>query len=96
MTVEESISMWNIEKANINHNTLSKKMLKLYNVVDKYISKGLLLYDEFTKDMINMAVNMVDNDVNTNRLEQIDTMCSKLINKYEDKYKDREPIEGDN
>lgn len=96
MTVEESISMWNIEKDNINHNILSKKMLKLYNVVDKYISKGLLLYDEFTKDMINMAVNMVDNDVNTNRLEQIDTMCSKLINKYEDKYKDRESVEGDN
>lgn len=96
MTVEESISMWNIEKDNINHNILSKKMLKLYNVVDKYISKGLLLYDEFTKDTINMAVNMVDNDVNTNRLEQIDTMCSKLINKYEDKYKDRESVEGDN
>lgn len=100
MTVEESKIMWGIEKASTERNILSGNMAKLYSTVDKYISKGLLLYDEFVSDMIKMATTIIEDcskdRTDSGRLEQIDTLCSDLVKKYEDKYRDKKSPRRDN
>ena len=50
MTKEESIAMWKVEKAHTDKNLLTKKMNKLFDLVEELIMNGDLMYDQFSGD----------------------------------------------
>ena len=77
MTIEESKAMWNIEKSNVDQVNFTKGMKALYKAVDKVIENGIITYEDFTNDTVD-------------RVEQIDLMCKRLTERYEEKYNARE------
>lgn len=102
MTKEESIVKWNEEKSSVNFETLYnsyERTRKLFNIVDEYINKGLLMYDEFNNDIIdgitNRIISNTKNNINEDKFQMLDNICGDLIEKYNDKYKNKESLVGD-
>lgn len=101
MTKEESQMMWKIELDNFEqHKELaSKEMKKLYSTVDKVITEGIITYEDFTNDMIDeLTTSIVEqgkNNTEMNRATEVDNICKRLTEKYEEKYKNRESLAGD-
>lgn len=99
MTKEESIVMWNMEKSNVNAAHFTKGMKKLYNEVDTLINNGIITYEDFSGDMLDMVTTMIvdttNKDTQLDRAEQIDYICEQLLNKYAEKHTKVEPVEGD-
>lgn len=100
MTIEESKTMWEVEKNNINLNILPKEVQKLYKLLDKVIEEGVITYEDFTNDTIDelttMTIENTKNNEDPSRQGMIEEMAKRLYKKYEDKYKNRESIVGDN
>lgn len=98
MTKEDSLIQWKLEKAFVQVETLSKPLQKLYAVVDKCINEGVLMYDEFSSDMIdeitNKIINNTKENIDENRAQMVDDICKELTKKYEAKYKNRESLVG--
>ena len=88
MTKEESIAMWKVEKAHTDKNLLTKKMNKLFDLVEELIMNGDLMYDQFSGDMLDEVTTTIiengKNETNLDRAAQIDLIC------------DSESGEGDN
>lgn len=101
MTIEESQMMWKIELDNFEqHKELaSKEMKKLYSAVDKVITEGIITYEDFTNDMIDeLTTSIVEqgkSNAEVNRATEVDNICKRLTEKYEEKYKNRESLAGD-
>lgn len=93
MTKEESQMMWKIELDNFEqHKELaSKEMKKLYSTVDKVITEGIITYEDFTNDMIDeLTTSIVEqgkSNAEVNRATEVDNICKRLTEKYEEKYK---------
>lgn len=101
MTQEESLRIWKLEMDNFNSNSnlASKSMKKMYSTVDKVINNGIITYEDFTNDMIDeLTTLMVENgnkeDSNVDRATEVDTICSRLTEKYEAKYNERKSGTG--
>lgn len=95
MTIEESKAMWNIEKSNVDQVNFTKGMKALYKAVDKVIENGIITYEDFTNDTIDELTTLMvqegKGEIDTvDRVEQIDLMCKRLTEKYEEKYNTRE------
>lgn len=96
MTHEESKAMWELEQKNSRPEMFTKSMKKLYSLVDKCIKEDVIRYSDFTNDMIDeLTTSIVENGKNEeeatlDRVEQIDQICDKLAEKYEQKYNTRE------
>lgn len=101
MTKEESQMMWKIELDNFEqHKELaSKEMKKLYSTVDKVITEDIITYEDFTNDMIDeLTTSIVEqgkSNAEVNRATEVDNICKRLTEKYEEKYKNRESLAGD-
>lgn len=59
MTKEESIAMWKVEKAHTDKNLLTKKMNKLFDLVEELIMNGDLMYDQFSGDMLDEVTTTI-------------------------------------
>lgn len=99
MTIEESKAMWNIEKSNVDQVNFTKGMKDLYKAVDKVIENGIITYEDFTNDTIDELTTLMvqegKGEIDTaDRVEQIDLMCKRLTEKYEEKYNTRESGTG--
>lgn len=99
MTIEESKAMWNIEKSNVDQVNFTKGMKALYKAVDKVIENGIITYEDFTNDTIDELTTLMvqegKGEIDTvDRVEQIDLMCKRLTEKYEEKYNTRESGTG--
>jgi hypothetical protein len=95
MTIEESKAMWNIEKSNVDQVNFTKGMKALYKAVDKVIENGIITYEDFTNDTIDELTTLMvqegKGEIDTvDRVEQIDLMCKRLTERYEEKYNARE------
>lgn len=95
MTIEESKAMWNIEKSNVDQVNFTKGMKALYKAVDKVIENGIITYEDFTNDTIDELTTLIvqegKGEIDTvDRVEQIDLMCKRLTERYEEKYNTRE------
>lgn len=96
MTHEESKTMWKLEQKNSRPEMFTKSMKKLYSLVDKCIEEDVIRYSDFTSDMLDELTTAVvnngknDTDVAIDRVEQINQICDKLAEKYEQKYNTRE------
>lgn len=100
MTVEESKSIWKIEKANLDKISVHiPSLVKLYSKVDELIESGELLYDQFTNDMIDETTTMIINNTKEaeepDRITQINQICNALYDKYTKQHNDAESREGD-
>lgn len=99
MTIEESKAMWEVERNNVNLNILPKEVQKLYKLLDKVIEEGIITYEDFTNDTIDelttMTIENTKNNEDPSRQGMIEEMAKRLYKKYEDKYKNRESIVGD-
>lgn len=88
MTIEESKIMWELEKSNTDTRFFSKSMKKFYERVDKLINDGVITYEDFTNDLLDeLTSNIVSNGkngVNPDRVNQVETMCTNLLKKYEE------------
>lgn len=82
MTKEESIAMWKVEKAHTDKNLLTKKMNKLFDLVEELIMNGDLMYDQFSGDMLDEVTTTIiengKNETNLDRAAQIDLICERL------------------
>lgn len=100
MTKEQSITLWSVEKANVNEALLTKGMKKLYSLVDKLINEGVIMYEDFVNDTIDAITdNIVANDgkeTDDNRLNQVDKICTNLYGKYKEQYNNTKSTKGDN
>lgn len=99
MTIEESKAMWNIEKSNVDQVNFTKGMKALYKTVDKVIENGIITYEDFTNDTIDELTTLMvqegKGEINAmDRAEQLDLMCKRLTEKYEEKYNTRESGTG--
>lgn len=95
MTIEESKAMWNIEKSNVDQVNFTKGMKALYKTVDKVIENGIITYEDFTNDTIDELTTLMVQEGKgeidaMDRAEQLDLMCKRLTEKYEEKYNARE------
>lgn len=99
MTQEESMMMWKLELNNFKPEMHSKEVKGLYKILDKVIPEGIITYEDFTNDMIDELTTLtVENgkaDVEPDRAEQVNTLCKRLTEKYEEKYNQRESVAGD-
>ena len=99
MTKEESIAMWKVEKAHTDKNLLTKKMNKLFDLVEELIMNGDLMYDQFSGDMLDAVTDMIIDNTNKgatlDRADQIDYLCDKLYEKYTQQYNNSESRKGD-
>lgn len=100
MTKEESIAMWKVEKAHTDKNLLTKKMNKLFDLVEELIMNGDLMYDQFSGDMLDEVTTTIiengKNETNLDRAAQIDLICERLYEKYTKQHNNSESGEGDN
>jgi hypothetical protein len=99
MTIEESKAMWNIEKSNVDQVNFTKGMKALYKTVDKVIENGIITYEDFTNDTIDELTTLMVQEGKgeidaMDRAEQLDLMCKRLTEKYEEKYNTRESGTG--
>lgn len=99
MTIEESKAMWNIEKSNVDQVNFTKGMKALYKAVDKVIENGIITYEDFTNDTIDELTTLMVQEGKgeigaMDRAEQLDLMCKRLTEKYEEKYNTRESGTG--
>lgn len=99
MTIEESKAMWNIEKSNVDQVNFTKGMKALYKTVDKVIENGIITYEDFTNDTIDELTTLMVQEGKgeidaMDRAEQLDLMCKRLTEKYEEKYNARESGTG--
>lgn len=99
MTIEESKAMWNIEKSNVDQVNFTKGMKALYKAVDKVIENGIITYEDFTNDTIDELTTLMVQEGKgeidaMDRAEQLDLMCKRLTEKYEEKYNARESGTG--
>lgn len=88
MTIEESKIMWELEKTNTDTRFFSKEMKKFYKKVDELINSGIITYEDFTNDVLDeLTSNIVSNgkdNLNPDRVNQVETMCANLLKKYEE------------
>ena len=100
MTKEESIAMWKVEKAHTDKNLLTKKMNKLFDLVEELIMNGDLMYDQFSGDMLDEVTTTIiengKNETNLDRAAQIDLICERLYENYTKQHNNSESGEGDN
>ena len=100
MTIEESKMMWKLEVENNKplYGSFSKEMKRLYNKVDELINEGVIIYEDFTNDVIDsITTTIVDNgksNAEPSRADQVNAMCDMLFKKYEE-YKKVEHTGGD-
>lgn len=100
MTIEESKMMWKLEVENNKplYGSFSKEMKRLYNKVDELINEGVITYEDFTNDVIDIiTTTIVDNgksNAEPSRADQVNAMCDMLFKKYEE-YKKVEHTGGD-
>lgn len=99
MTQEESVMMWKMELEHFKPEFASKEVKKLYKTLDKVITDAVITYEDFTNDMIDelttLLIENTNNNVELDRAEQVDTICKRLNDKYEEKYNERESLAGD-
>lgn len=100
MTIEKSKMMWKIAVENNKplYSSFSKEMKRLYNKVDELINEGVITYEDFTNDVIDIItttiVNNGKNNAEPSRADQVNAMCDMLFKKYEE-YKKVEHTGGD-
>lgn len=98
MTQEESMMMWKLELENFKPEMHSKEVKKLYKILDKVIPEGIVTYEDFTNDMIDelttLTIENGKDSTEPDRAEQVNTLCKRLTEKYEEKYNQRESIAG--
>ena len=99
MTQEESVMMWKMELEHFKPEFASKEVKKLYKTLDKVITNAVIAYEDFTNDMIDelttLLIENTNNEVVLDKAEQVDTICKRLNDKYEEKYNKRESLAGD-
>lgn len=85
MTIEESKNLWKIEQEHLAplKATLDKSIVRLYEIVDKKINDGSLLYEQFTQDTMDALTEAItESEEGKSREDVVKLLTNKLINKY--------------
>lgn len=81
MTKEESIVLWELEQKSLNGDYKTKDMENLYKLMDKLIRNGVIMYDKFVDDIVDVLTEKLSNEN-----EKIEDRLGKVTEVYKDLY----------
>ena len=79
--IEESKNLWKLEKESLSEDATDIEK-ELYELLDKLINSGTIMYQDFIDTVINKCASIVDSDDADKRKEQVNAMHAEVLKHF--------------